>query len=160
MEEKVMKNLVIILLSGLFGITASAQVYKGSSTASLEDKLNEEYCSGFFKSTDGTIIDVAAATSTAGYTNIVDWLRGRVAGLQVYNSRSGVSIPVLRGGVPGIFVDEMQVSASYLEMLNVNDIAIVKIIRTPFYGGFNSGYGAIAVYTKGGEEEEEEGSDE
>ncbi|HEV7781559.1 MAG TPA: hypothetical protein VGO58_09845 [Chitinophagaceae bacterium] len=151
-----MKNLIIIITAGLFSFTATAQTYKGTSASSQEEKLNEEYCSGFFKSTDGTIIDVAASKTASVYTNILNWLQGRVAGLQVYNTRTGVSIPVIRGGVPGIFVDEIQVSASYLESLNTNDIAIVKIIRTPFFGGFNSGYGAIAIYTLGGEEEEEE----
>ena len=156
MGGKVMKNLIIILLTGLSGLTASAQVYKSSNAATAEEKLNEEYCSGFFKSTDGTIIDVASSTSAAAYTNILDWLRGRVAGLQVYTSRTGISIPVIRGGVPGIYVDEIPVTASYLDMLNVHDIAIVKIIKTPFFGGFNSGYGAIAIYTLGEEEGDED----
>ena len=153
-----MKNLIIIIAAGLFSLTVSAQTYQGSSRAAQEEKLNEEYCSGFFKSTDGTIIDVAASSTASGYTNILDWLQGRVAGLQVYNTRTGISIPVIRGGVPAVFVDEIQVTASYLEHLNTNDIAIVKIIRTPFFGGFNGSYGAIAVYTVGTEEEDEEDS--
>jgi hypothetical protein len=151
-----MKNLIIIILAGLFGHGLSAQTYKGSSAATPEQQLNEAYCSGMFRSTDGTIIDVAASRTASGYTNILDWLQGRVAGLQVYNTRTGISVPVIRGGVPGIYVDEVQVSASYLEQLNTNDIVIVKIIKTPFFGGFNSSYGAIAVYTLGTEEEEEE----
>lgn len=114
------------------------------------------YCSGLFKSTDGSIFDIASVPGINAYTNILDWLQGRVAGLQVFTTRIGVSVPYIRGGVPGIFVDEMQVSAGYLESLNINDIAIVKIIKTPFFGGFNSGNGAIAIYTLGGEEEEEE----
>lgn len=131
------------------GLSVDAQ------TRSQEEKLNEAYCTGLFKSTDGIILDVAGS-NTAGYFSIVDWLNGRVAGLQVYKSRTGKSVPVIRGGVPAVFVDEVQVSPSYVSMINVNDIAIVKIIKTPFYGGFNAGNGAIAIYTIGSEEEEED----
>jgi hypothetical protein len=34
---------------------------------------------------------------------------------------------------------------------------MIKVIRSPFYGGFNGGGGAIAIYTIKGEDEEEEG---
>ena len=114
------------------------------------------YCSGMFKSTHGTILDVANNTSSKGYLNILDWLQGRVAGLQVYTTKTGILFPVIRGNVPGIYLDEIPVNASFLNSLNINDIAIVKVIKTPFYGGFNGGGGAIAIYTIGGEEEEEE----
>jgi hypothetical protein len=151
---------ISVLVTGIFlSLLINAQAYKGNTPSiTPEEKLNELYCSGLFKTTDGTILDVASEVSAKGYLNILDWLQGRVAGLQVYTSRMGVSIPVIRGSVPGIYVDEMPVSMSYLQMLNINDIAIVKVIKTPFYGGFNGGGGAIAIYTLGGEEEEGEES--
>ncbi len=152
-----MKTLFIILTTSLLSLTAAAQPGKKYTPyISPEQKLNDMYCSGLFQSTDGTILDVASQVNISAYMNILDWLQGRVAGLQVYPSRNGVSIPVIRGAVPAIFVDEMQVPASFLNTLNVNDIAIVKVIKTPFFGGFNGGNGAIAIYTLGGEEEEEE----
>jgi hypothetical protein len=152
-----MKKIITAVAAVLLVLTVSAQ-YKnaGRQPKSIEDKLNEMYATGLFKTTDGTILDVASTTSARGYINILDWLQGRVAGLQVYTSRSGVPIPYIRGGVPGIYVDEMLVSASYLNLLNVNDIAMVKVIKTPFYGGFNGGNGAIAIYTLGGEEEDDD----
>lgn len=152
-----MKKIIAVVIALVTVISVSAQ-YKNAERQprSLEDKLNEMYTTGLFKTTDGTILDVASDNSARGYFNILNWLQGRVAGLQIYPSRSGVPIPVIRGGMPGIYVDEMPVSASYLNMLNINDIAIVKVIKTPFYGGFNGGNGAIAIYTLGGEEEEED----
>ena len=150
-----MKTILIAFLS-LISISLSAQSYRGSvSRQSQEDMLNELYCTGLFKSTDGTILDVATNVSARGYFNILDWLQGRVAGLQIQTSRSGILYPVIRGNIPGIYLDEMPVSANFLNSLNVNDIAIVKVIKTPFYGGFNGGGGAIAIYTLGGEEEED-----
>jgi hypothetical protein len=152
-----MKKLFGIITLVLLTLTVSAQTYKGAtSIIRKEDKLNEIYCTGMFKSTDGTILDIAGNTSTLGTINILNWLQGRVAGLQVFTSRTGMPIPMIRGSIPGIYVDEIPVSISFLSSLPVSDIAIVKVIKTPFYGGFNGGGGAIAVYTLGGEEEEEE----
>ena len=151
-----MKKIFLAGLAGLFSVALSAQSYRGDRVIQTpEQKLNDLYCSGLFRSTDGTILDVASSISSRGYTNILDWLQGRVAGLQVYTSANGSPYPVIRGNVPGIFVDEIPVQLNFLHFLNLNDIAIVKVIKTPFYGGFNGGGGAIAIYTLGGEEEED-----
>ncbi len=140
----------------LFVSALSAQSYKGDSrTPTLQEKLNEQYCSGLFKTTDGVILDIASDVTTSGYINILDWLQGRVAGVQILTTRTGVKIPIIRGSVPGIYIDEIPVSSSTVNMFNVKDIAIIKIIKTPFYGGFNGGGGAIAVYTLRGEDEED-----
>ena len=151
-----MKTILILVVS-LFSLTLSAQSYKGrTATQSPEEKLNELYCSGLFKTSEGTILDVASSVSSRGYLNILDWLQDRVAGLQIQTSRSGILYPVIRGNIPGIYVDEMPVPVNYLNFLNINDIAIVKVIKTPFLGGFNGNGGAIAIYTLGTEEEEED----
>jgi hypothetical protein len=153
MEEKNMKTIMISLFACIMGISVQAQDYKSHNNLTTSDKLNEEYCSGLFNTTDGAILDVANDNAARAYFNILDWLQGRVSGYQVYKNRFGTSIPVIRGGVPAVFIDEVQVSPSTLNTININDIAIVKIIKTPFYGGFNGGNGAIAVYTKSEEEE-------
>ena len=151
-----MKKVFIAAMGLLFTSVITAQSYRGiPNPQTVEDKLNEMYCTGMFRSSDGVILDVAASPSAKTYLNVLDWLQGRVAGLQIYTSRTGISIPVIRGGIPGIYIDEVPVSPSFLSSLNVNDIAIIKIIKTPFFGGFNGANGAIAIYTLGGEEEEE-----
>ena len=149
-----MKKLISVISISLFSLGLSAQ--KSINYKTAEEKLNEKYCSGLFKTTDGKILDVADNTSAKSYPNILDWLEGRVPGLKIYNTRTGIRVPLIRGNVPGIYVDEIQVNASYLNSLSINDIAIVKVINTPFLGGFNGGGGAIAIYTFRGEEEEEE----
>ncbi len=152
-----MKKTYLIIFAAMFSVTAFSQSYKGSShIASQEEKLNKQYCTGLFQSTHGTILEVASASSKNGYYNILNWLQGRVAGLQVYTLRSGISIPVMRGAIPAIYIDEIPVSPDFLQMLNVNDIAIVKVIKEPFWGGFNGRSGAIAIYTLHGEDDEEE----
>lgn len=121
-------------------------------------QLNNDYCTGFFRTADGVYFDLEDETSSVGvtgYTNILDWLQGRTAGLQVYSIRMA-RIPFLRNRPAAVFVDEIRVDPGYLSQLPVADIAFVKVIKTPFLGSIGSGNGAIAVYTKRGEEGDEE----
>ena len=151
-----MKKLLTILAAIFTVVIINAQDYKGNTQRQTpEDRLNELYCSGLFKTTDGTILDVTADAGARTYFNILDWLPGRVAGVQVITTRNGVRIPLIRNSVPAVYVDEMPVSFSYLNSLNSNDIGIIKIIKTPFAGGFSGAGGAIAIYTIVEEEEED-----
>ena len=150
-----MKKSFLILAFTLSFATLYGQSYRGSYSASQYDLLNEKYCSGLFKSADGNIIDVLNETSAATYLNVLDWLQGRVAGLQIYKSRTGVSIPYIRGSQARIFVDEMPMDPGFLTMLPVADIAIVKVIKAPFAGSFGNA-SAVAIYTIQPEEEDEQ----
>jgi hypothetical protein len=148
----------IFLIAAFFTTTfaAMAQVSVSRHSKSQTEILNDQYASGMFKGADGTIFDIANENVQV-YFNILDWLEGRVAGLQVYVSRSGVRVPVIRGSLASIYVDEMRMDAAFLNSLSVNDIAMIKVIKGPFAGAIgNGGGGTIAIYTLKGEEEEEE----
>jgi hypothetical protein len=152
-----MKKILLIAFIAVINLSVSAQSYKGSvRDKTIEEKLNDEYCTGLFNSSDGVIVDVAGNISAVNYLNILDWLQGRVAGLQVYQTRTGVSVPVIRGTVAGVYLNEIPISLGYLNSLSNTDIALIKIIKSPFFGGFNGGGGAIAIYTYKAEEEDEE----
>jgi hypothetical protein len=153
----IMKTIFLSLITALFTLSISAQ--QSVSNRTVEQQLNDTYCTGLFNSTDGSIFDVASTPGVNGYLNIIEWLDGRVSGMQTYKTRMGAVVPVLRGRVPGVYIDEIQVSPSAINMLSVHDIAMVKVIKTPFYGGFNGGNGAIAIYTKGSELIEEDEGD-
>ncbi|MCL6524116.1 MAG: hypothetical protein K6T34_05580 [Thermoflavifilum sp.] len=111
------------------------------------DQLDEEYTSGMFRGGDAVSFDLTH--EPMAYTNIFQYLQGRVAGLSITGDLSN---PVItwRGGTPALYLDEMPVDAQTLSSINVNDIALVKVFRPPFMGGFNGANGAIAVYTKKG----------
>lgn len=152
-----MKKILVTLIISCCTFSLLAQSYKGSDQQkTVQQKLNDEYCTGLFQSADGQILDVAYDLSSNGYFNILNWIQGRVAGVQIYQSRTGVSFPVIRGTVAGIYVDEMPVSANFLNSLPIADIAMIKVIKSPFMGGFFGGGGAIAIYTLTIEEDEEE----
>jgi len=152
-----MKKILLIVALITTTIGAMAQTRR-SNPKSPKELLNERYASGLFKSAEGTIFDIENETFGA-YFNILDWLDGRVAGLQVFVSRNGVRVPVIRGSVATIFVDEMRMDASFLNSLPVNDIGMIKVIKGPFAGAVgNGGGGTIAIYTIRADDEEEEES--
>ncbi len=95
--------------------------------------------------------DEPNASTVLGHLNILDWLHGRVAGLQVYTTRTG-RIPFMRNQLATVYLDEMRVDPSILNAIPVMDIGAIKIIRQPYVLGGPGG--VIAVYTKRGEEEE------
>ena len=154
-----MKKILLITTLFTIGFSAVAQVNLSKSPNSRKEILNEQYASSLFKNAEGTIIDVENE-NVQGYLNILDWLNGRVAGLQIFVTRSGIRVPVIRGSAATIFVDEIQMDPSYLNFISVNDIGMIKVIKGPFAGAIgNGGGGTIAIYTiKADDEEEEEDS--
>jgi len=124
-----------------------------------EQQLNAQYCSGLFSTPEGTYFDMLddnTNLSAKGYSNILDWLNGRVAGLQVYTTRGNLRVPFIRNSKAGIYVDEVPVTPDFMNALSVNDIAMIKVIKGPFAGAVNSPGGVIAIYTVRGEDEEED----
>jgi outer membrane receptor protein involved in Fe transport len=152
-----MKKIILLFVLVLCGIAAFSQ-RKYPPQRSHEEALNDEYCTGLFHTFQAQYFDMSAtenANTSAGYYNIIDWLKGRVAGLQVYSSISNVSIPYLRNQRAVIYVDEVRVGYDYLSMLPVSDIALIKVIKGPASSVFGAS-GTIAVYTFRGDDEEEE----
>ena len=150
-----MKKILLITTLFTIGISAFAQVNLSKSPNSRKEILNEQYASGLFKNAEGTIIDVENE-NVQGYLNILDWLNGRVAGLQIFVTRSGIRVPVIRGSAATIFVDEMRMDPSYLNFISVNDIGMIKVIKGPFAGAIgNGGGGTIAIYTIRADDDEE-----
>ena len=150
---------IFFILSLFISVASIAQINLSKHPKSEKEILNAQYCKGLFKSADGTIFNISNENVSA-YFNILDWLEGRVAGLQVFVARNGIRVPVIRGSAASIFVDEIQMDPSFLNSLSVNDIGMIKVIKGPFAGAIgNGGGGTIAIYTiKVDDEEEEEDS--
>ena len=116
---------------------------------SRQEKMEEEYTSGFFTGDGNTFIleDDPFALSSG---NIFSYLQGKVAGLQITMNGGQVGLS-WRGGSPALFLDEMELQdASMLQTMPITDVALVKVFRPPFFGGSRGSNGAIAVYTKKG----------
>jgi hypothetical protein len=136
-KYKVMKTVVI-------------KTTKKSSTQELDEKLS----SGMFSTADATLFDFVnnpRENLAYGYTNILEWLRGRVPGLTVERDETGTLVPFIRQSRTSLFVDEVQVQPDYLEGFPVADIALIKVIRGVFLGVAFGSQGAIAIYTRRGD---------
>lgn len=131
---------------------ALADVTVKTRQKSPTEKLDDEYTSGMFKDDNGYTFDVMNDISAQGAMNVFSYLQGRVAGLQISNPMADPPSLSWRGGTPSLFLDEIPVSdASQISNMSMSDIAMIKIYRPPFMGGFGgSPGGAIAVYTRKG----------
>ena len=150
-----MKNLFLIILFLVSAVTGLAQA---KYTSRGPAPTYPDYVSPRFGIPEGVYFNLEHDNTAGiyGHTNILDWLRGRVAGLQVYTIR-GYQIPFMRNYPATIYIDEIRVDASTLHLFPVTDIALIKVIKGPQAGILGGPGGAIAVYTKRGESEEEEG---
>src|SRR5436190_3158372 len=115
--------------------------------------LDEKYATGLFIG-DGYQFDLVNDPVTAGYQNIFNYLQGKVAGLQVNTSSNPPSLQ-WRGGAPQLYLDEVVTSPDFVESVNIADVAYIKVFRPPFMGGFNGANGAIAIYTRRGNDQKE-----
>ncbi len=147
-----MKKLFLISIISLAAMAAAGQKYKGDKKQDEKELLNEKYGNSLFRSADGTIFDMDNE-HVEGYYNILDWLEGRVAGLQVFITKTGIRIPVMRGAVASVYLDDMPINLAFVNMISTYDIAMIKVIKSPFYGAIgNGGGGIIAIYSKTGDE--------
>jgi hypothetical protein len=113
-----------------------------------KEKLNQKLSSPLFRSFNETIFDMVDENQDAiAYWNVLNWLQGRVAGLQVVQQQ-GDWVPYIRGGKAACYINEIPVNPGLINDISISDIAMVKIIKGPFAGSFGGGNGAVAIYTK------------
>lgn len=119
---------------------------------SNKEKLNEQLSSGMFRSMNEEVFDFVNENQEAqSYQNIIQWLQGRVAGLQV-QTQGGDYIPVIRGSRVQLYLDEMPVDPSAISSLPVSNIAMVKVMKSGFVGSVGgTGGSAVAIYTRRGD---------
>jgi len=114
------------------------------------EKLNDELSSAMFQSPSETIFDfVNDKLLASGSPDILLWLEGRVAGLQI--KRDGADVDAyIRNKKVDVYLDENKTDLEILRGLNAANIAMIKVVRDDFFGGFGNSNGAILVYTRNG----------
>jgi hypothetical protein len=120
-----------------------------SKTKPAIQVMDEKYTSGLFQGGDSYQFDLLNDPFAGSAINIFNYLQGKVAGLQVNASANPPSLQ-WRGGAPQLYLDEVATDADFISSVNVNDVAYIKVFRPPFMGGFNGANGAIAIYTRRG----------
>lgn len=116
---------------------------------SLKEKMEKEYTSGFFSGGDGYTFTTEDDPFAKSATNVLAYLQGKVAGLQI--SSVGQGSASWRGSNTSIFLNEVNSDLNSVQNINMNDVAMIKVYRPPFFGAMGGGAGgAIAIYTKKG----------
>jgi hypothetical protein len=133
----------------LEGVTIKAK------TKSNVQLMDEKYTSGLFSGGDAIQFDVLDDPTAAASFNIFNYLQGKVAGLQINTTSTPPSLQ-WRGSTPLIYLDEMPTDADMVSNISVSDVAYVKVLRPPFMGGSGGSGGAIAIYTRKGNDRKQE----
>ena len=117
------------------------------------DALDEKYTTGPFKREAGYQFDVKDDVLALHSTDIFYYLRQVVPGLEV-QYKDGYPILKWRQTTPTLFVDEVGMKPDLVADIPITDIAYVKVFHPPFLMGgvINPRAGAIAIYTKKGED--------
>jgi len=124
-----------------------------STYKSPAQQFNEQYSTGLFRAGDERLISIMDSPDALGFSNILSYLQGRVAGLQISTAGLNGGAAVWRGSLVSFFLDEMRVSSQQIATVPMSDIAIVKAYPPPFFGAPGGGAGGgIAIYTRRGAE--------
>ena len=117
------------------------------------DVLDDQYATGLFKREAGYQFDVKDDLLAQHSTDIFFYLRQVVPGLEV-QYKNGYPVVKWRQTTPVLFVDEVGMKADLVADIPITDIAYVKVFHPPFLlgGVVNPRAGAIAIYTKKGED--------
>ena len=115
--------------------------------------MDEKYTSGMFSGGDARQFDLVNDPFASGMPDVLTYLTGKVAGLNIVGAGSAMPSVTWRGAPTDIYVDEVKADINMATTLNMNDIAYIKVLQPPFFGSFGGGAGgAIAIYTRRGDE--------
>ena len=116
-----------------------------------QELMDEEYTSGLFSGGNSRTIIPGDDPSSISSQNVLQYLQGRVGGLQISLGAGGTSV-TWRGAKTALFMNEIPYDdADVITNIQMSDIAMIKIFNPPFFGAFGGGGGgAIAVYLKKG----------
>jgi len=135
-------------LRRLMASATLSEVIVKSKVKSKIEILDETYSSGLFSRGDGYSFDLSDGMVAA--LDILTFLQGKVAGLQITGNGAGATLN-WRGGVPDIYLNELRSDVGMVSSIPVTDVAYIKVFRPPFFGtGGGGASGAIVIYTKKG----------
>ncbi len=151
LEKRIQQNELYLAQLKKQKIKLLENVTVKSKKISAADKLEKEYASGLFSSGNARIFAVEDDPFAQSSMSILDYLRGKVAGLQINIAGPDGGSITRRGSNTDVFLNEMNIDISLLQSTPISDVAMIKVFDPPFFGSFGGGAGgAVAVYTKKG----------
>jgi hypothetical protein len=129
--------------------TLQAVIVQGKQKSAAE-KLDEKYASGLFSGGFSKTFAIEDDPLAQASMSILDYLRSRVAGLQI-TTGVGTGSATRRGSDVAFFMNEMQTDVDLVQNTPMADVAMIKVFDPPFMGASGGGPGgAVAVYTRKG----------
>ncbi|HEU4903672.1 MAG TPA: Plug domain-containing protein, partial [Flavisolibacter sp.] len=115
---------------------------------SLTQELEKQLTTGLFSGGNAMVFDFVnnERTGVAGYTNILEWLQGRVPGFSL-EYRNGNRVPMIRNAAVQVYLDEMPIDDELVNTIPPFDIALLKVYRS---ASGALGGNVIAIYTRRG----------
>lgn len=110
--------------------------------------FNKKYSSGLFRDMNERVINLLDNPYLNNSFSALQIVRTQVPGIIITSGMQPTAR--WRGDRVHFYMDEMRVRIEDIDMMPVNDIAIIKAYPPPFFGNPGGGGGAIAVYTKRG----------
>jgi len=131
-------------------ITDIEEVKLKGRKESPTERLNNELSSAMFQSPSETIFDFVNDKSLSGGSpDVLLWLEGRVAGLQI--KRDGPDVDAtIRNKKVDIYLDESKTEIDFIRGLNIANIAMIKVVKDGFFGSSGNSSSAILIYSKNG----------
>jgi hypothetical protein len=115
-----------------------------------KERLDEQYSSGLFSGGNAMIFDIMDDKTSYGALDVLNYLQGRVAGLQI-NATGPTPSLLWRGSTPNLYLNEMPVDVNTIKTIPISQVAMVKVFSPGAATGMSDGSGGvIAVYTKKG----------
>lgn len=114
------------------------------------EQMDELYTSGLFRSFNSISFDLIKDQRALSSFSIFDFLKGRIAGLNIQGSVIGRPTVLWSRSPVSFYLDEIPTDAEILASIPMSNLAYVKLIRAPFFGPLSAGNAAISVYTKKG----------
>ena len=117
-------------------------------------ELDKKYTFGLFAGEAAAAFDMNAIENTSHTIDIYDFLDGRVPGLQFTNSRGGTMgrVAEFRRGYASFYLNGNLINESEVANIEMSMVAYIKVFNPPAISGPNGSGGAIAIYTKKGED--------
>jgi hypothetical protein len=137
------------LLRNLPATTLENVIVTGKYINKVEN-IDEKVSSGYF-SGDRAYLFSGMDGEFSGFVNILDYLTGRVAGLNISRNTNELTqyLVTWRNEPTSFFIDEMPVDLEAIVAFPPNELAYIKVFPPPFMGVvLGSGGGGVALYTK------------
>ncbi|MBC7848590.1 MAG: hypothetical protein H7Y31_02585 [Chitinophagaceae bacterium] len=124
-----------------------ATVVVTAKKQSRGEAFDEKFSTGLFQSLNERVLDLIDDKTVFGYTSILDYLNGRVAGLRITNV-GPTPTATWRSAPVYFYLDEFLTDIEALKSFPPSQVAIIKAYPPPFFGNSFGAGAAIAIYSR------------